>query len=372
MSPPGKPDVVLDDVAVERPKVESRDGSDHHQEDRDGGEQRSLEPARRVRRDELGERSGSREMGEEKGSERPGELLGGTGQTEHRPRGHHSLLPGQKNGDKDHRDEDHVVGTEDLLPPGERVERGQGHGNEACVVPTRQEEGQARREGVEEQAHQTRIEEAQETARDQIAGQHHEMGAGQVGVVPKDGVAAEGLPEGGGSGLPSEDGLRVVRAVRALPLQDLLHRERELHDAAVLPVGPVGGRPESDEGQGRHDHEEDAPHRDEGEPEACARAREAGEEVHEREPGGAGGQGERYGVAVERRLGVGIERPQPGRRVEESRLVKKPPGQHAGWIVVDELTGQKEKKARNDRDVEARASGLAQPIARPAPREAAC
>ena len=209
---------------------------------------------------------------------------------------------------------------------------------------------------VEEEGDEARVEEPEGRAGYEVPGQHHQMGAGQIGVVPQDRVAAQGLPEAGGAGLPREHGARVVRSVGALALQDLLQGEGKLDHPAVLAVGAIGGHAQGDEGQGGQTDEKDTADPHERAPHANARARQGGAQIDKRQQGRDRGEHESDGVAIEDG-GGGQEGPEPCGRVGQPRLVKEPPGQDAGRVVVDELAGHEQQQPGHDESIETRPAG---------------
>ena len=180
---PRQADVVLHDVGVERGRVQRGHRSHHHHEHARGGEKRKGEPAELLRVQQPAQRGhGSPGAGgraerhhqarEQERRERPGELLGGAGQPQARARGQPLAAPRQQHGAEQDGDEDHVVRTEDLLPPGEGVEGGHPRGSQPRLVPIGQAIRQDDGEGIEGQGHDARVEEAEERARGQVAGEH--------------------------------------------------------------------------------------------------------------------------------------------------------------------------------------------------------
>ena len=179
-------------------------------------------------------------------------------------------------------------------------------------------------------------------------------------MVAQDRVAPELVPEARDPRLAGEDRARVVGAVGALAGEDLVDRERQLHDAPVLAVGPVRGRAQADEGGARKgDQEEGAQADDEGARHG-PRARGGEHGVGQGEQRGQGGEEERHRVAVERPAGRGQERPQPAGGLRHARVVGEPPGQHSGRVVEREVARQQEEEAGDHRAVDAEGPVAAQ------------
>ena len=150
-------------------------------------------------------------------------------------------------GAQQERGHEDVVGPEDLLPVHERAHPYRGRGAKGERGRRSEPVGEDPRRREREQRDQARIEHADGRARQRHERHHQEMRAGQVGMVTEDRVAAVLGPEVGDARLAAEHAVRVVRAVRALAGQDVIDRERQLDDAAVLSVGSSGDRSHRDE-----------------------------------------------------------------------------------------------------------------------------
>jgi len=149
--------------------------------------------------------------------------------------------PRREDGAEEHRHEDEVVGAEDLVPVDERVEGGEARRGEPSRRALRQASGESDHQRVEQQRHEPRIEGPERRPGGEVERHHHQVRPRQVRVVAQDGIAAARLPEARDARLTGEDRAGVVRSVGAFAGEDLVERQRKLHDTAVLPVGAVGG-----------------------------------------------------------------------------------------------------------------------------------
>ncbi len=188
--------------------------------------------------------------------------------------------------------------------------------------------------------------------------QHHEVRSRQVGVVAEDRVPAELVPEARHPRLARQDRARVVGAVGALPRQDEVERERQLHDAAVLAVGALARHAHRDEGRARQHHEHERRERDDGRASPRARARRRHRRVAERHERRERGEQHRDRIAVPGSARRGQERTEPCRGRGEPLVVCEPPGQHARRIVEREVPRDEQQQRGNDGAVDAQAARL--------------
>ncbi len=168
------------------------------------------------------------------------------------------------------------------------------------------------------------------------------------------------LPEGRDPGLLRQHGAGVVGGVGALAGQEHVEGQGKLDDAAVLPIGPVGGDPHSDERRAREDDEE---HGGDGNHPGAGRGpgtEEGQRGVEEGENGGAGSQEQGHGVAVESPGGAREEGAEPGRGGLEAGVVEETPREDPDGVEERQVARDEKEEPGDDRRVEGDAPGRGQ------------